>query len=457
MKFIFKYYVFKITFLTFFTIGYCEDDKLIAELKNNSFINEKIYSKLLNKNISVLWIPQTIRNLNCNKLLIGDFKYIAKEKEKRISINEVSPGFSTSCSHIKKRGYYPDKPLTLEEEKFPLAFAINVYTDYLKLEQQFVVMYAPQNHYCYAIDKKSSPIFKKKLYSLAKCFPNVYIVKNEKVLDHSGVNGNLYNYECMKLLNDKNYKYLFLLQNDDAPLKTNLELVKILKIYNGTIDMNIGDPIARQPIILDKKKSFKFSSLKMFKKSDKRYNDKILKSTNILIQKGLLQAAISKKTIDYILNEINIKQLLDNLNTNKSYSDELLWPTIFTNPFLQVPGWQHYLCNKKTIFSKYYMTRKTIFSITKEHCPSGFERNGICIFGIESLSLMKKWPHFFANKFRSSFDAGASMCWLQYMYNKKFFSPSRKINENFYLRSPLIKYQKLKETEHDHVKICNMI
>lgn len=97
-------------------------------VKNNSFINEKIYSKLLNKNISVLWIPQTIRNLNCNKLLIGDFKYIAKEKEKRISINEVSPGFSTSCSHIKKRGYYPDKPLTLEEEKFPLAFAINVYT-----------------------------------------------------------------------------------------------------------------------------------------------------------------------------------------------------------------------------------------------------------------------------------------------------------------------------------------
>uniref|UniRef100_A0A0K0EJJ6 Glyco_tran_10_N domain-containing protein n=2 Tax=Strongyloides stercoralis TaxID=6248 RepID=A0A0K0EJJ6_STRER len=425
MKFIFQYFIVKIILLLCITFGCCEDDNLLIEY--------------------------------CNKLLIGDFRYIAKEKNNRLSMSEVSLGFSTSCAHIKSRGYYPDKPLTEEEANFPLAFSINVYTDYLKLEQQFAIMYAPQNHYCYGIDKKSDPIFKTKVYSLAKCFPNIYIVKNEKNLDHSGVNGNLYNYECMKLLNDKNYKYLFLLQNDDAPLKTDLELVKILKIYNSTIDMNIGDPISKKPIIINRRKSLKFKALKMFKKHDKRYHNKALGKTKIKIQKGLLQATISKKTVDYIINEINIKKLLDILNTKKPYSDEVLWPTIFTNSYLQVPGWQHYLCNKRAIFSKHYMTRKTIFGRKRKKCISGFSRNGICILGIESLSTIKEWPHFFANKFRSSFDAGASMCWLQYMYNKKFFLPFKEINENFYMRSSLIKYQKLKEIRKNHVKICKMI
>uniref|UniRef100_A0A0K0FCJ3 Uncharacterized protein n=1 Tax=Strongyloides venezuelensis TaxID=75913 RepID=A0A0K0FCJ3_STRVS len=452
MNYIFPYLIINIILLLLSFIVYYY---ISAEAK--SITSRSIYSEVLKKDIPVFWKPPKFRELNCNKFLIGDFRYIAKERKNRKSMNETLYEFSTSCKHIKRRGYYPEEPLTEEETKFPLAYAINVYQDYMKLEQQFLVMYAPQNHYCYAIDKKANHVFKEKLHSLAKCFPNIYIVKHEKELDHSGVNGNLYNYECMKLLKDKNYKYLFLLQNDDTPLKTNLELVKILQIYNGTIDMNIGDPIARQPITVDRKVSYKINSLKIFKKSDKRYYDKTLKNIQIKIQKGLMQASIPKATVDYMLNKINIVKLLENLNTKNEFSDEVLWPTIFTNPYLRVPGWQHYLCNKKTIFSRYYMTRKTIFRTKRKECQSGFIRNGICILGIESLSNMRSWPHFFGNKFRSSFDAGASMCWLEHMYNKKFLLSFTGINEDFYKRSTLIRYQKLKETEDNHRKICDMI
>lgn len=73
-------------------------------------------------------------------------------------------------------------------------------------------MYAPQNQFCYAIDKKSTDDFKNKVKNLGKCFSNVYIVEKEYPMDHTGKNGNLYNYECMKLLNGTNYKYLFILQ-----------------------------------------------------------------------------------------------------------------------------------------------------------------------------------------------------------------------------------------------------
>uniref|UniRef100_A0A0K0FTM9 Capsular polysaccharide synthesis protein n=1 Tax=Strongyloides venezuelensis TaxID=75913 RepID=A0A0K0FTM9_STRVS len=423
--------------------------------KNNRTTISKIYD-IYKKGIPKFWKPSKFRSMNCPKLLNEKSKFDYKNKHRRKTFGEIPASFGVSCDDIKKRGYYPNKSLSKEEEEFPLAYAINVYQDYLKLEMQFLVMYSPQNHYCYGIDKKSKPIFKRNVHALAKCFPNIYIVKNKRNLDTFGTNGNYYNFECMKLLKNKNYKYLILLQNDDTPLKTNLELVKILKIYNGTIDMNVGDPIAKQPIYLNSKKSLVFSSLKMFKKSDKRFWDKKLGNRHIKVQKGFLQSSIPKKTVDYILNEINIETLVDNLNTGKRHSDELLWPTIFTNPYLAVPGWQHYNCSSKSIFSKYYMTRKALFGESRK-CMSGYSRHGVCVLGVEALSEIKQWPHFFANKFRSHFDAGALMCWLEYIYMKKYFLPFDGINENLYLSSPLIKYQKLKEKESNHTKICQLI
>uniref|UniRef100_A0A0N4ZJZ8 CAP10 domain-containing protein n=1 Tax=Parastrongyloides trichosuri TaxID=131310 RepID=A0A0N4ZJZ8_PARTI len=431
----------------------------IENIKSSEIEIKTRYSSLVNKYIPTFWKPNKLSKLNCERILNNDLKYIYSNNNKRTRItrNETSGAFSTRCYDIRRRGYYPDEPLTVEEKEFPLAYAINIYEDYLKLEQFFLITYAPQNHYCFGIDIKSDEVFKRKVKNLASCFSNVYIIDKELSLNHSGVNGNLYNYECMKILNDKNYKYLFLLQNDDVPLKTNHELVQILKIYNGTIDMNIGDPISSQPIVLNSTQSFKFKDLEIFKSVSSRRKYRLLQERNISIQKGLPQASIPKETVDYLINEINIVPLLNKLNAPIKCSDELLWPTIFTNPFLQVPGWQHNYCSSKsTIFSKYYMTRKTIFK-TEKNCPSGRYRHGICLFGIEMLSSMKEWPQFFGNKMRYDFDAGAINCWFEYIYNKKFFSPLQAIDASIYQDIPLIKYQKLKREINDHVKICNII
>uniref|UniRef100_A0A0K0G2G2 Glyco_tranf_2_2 domain-containing protein n=1 Tax=Strongyloides venezuelensis TaxID=75913 RepID=A0A0K0G2G2_STRVS len=255
--------------------------------------------------------------------------------------------------------------MSKKKAEYPLAFAINIYRDYIKIEQYFLPMYAPQNQFCYAIDKKSSSSLKKKVKNLAKCFKNVHVVEKENSMDSSGVNGNLNNYECMKLLNNTNYKYLFILQNDEVPLKTNRELVLIIKLYNGSVDMDFDD---------------------------RRLEDPKLMNSTLVVQKGFLPTTLPKETVDYIVNVLNISTLLSNLNSSLRFTDEIFWPTIMTNPELEVPGWQYYECSKNEKFSHFYFARKAVFvsyNIPYKDCPSSTTRNGVCLLGVEWLHDLK--------------------------------------------------------------------
>uniref|UniRef100_A0A0N5A6C4 Uncharacterized protein n=1 Tax=Parastrongyloides trichosuri TaxID=131310 RepID=A0A0N5A6C4_PARTI len=377
------------------------------------------YSLKLGKGIPQFWKPPLIRDLDCNKILNNNKKYINEVIKKRFKYSFVSPSFPVTCEDIKMRGYYPEVPQSNEEAEFPLAFAINIFHDYLKIEQYFLLMYAPQNHFCYAIDKKAKKEFKDKIYNLKKCFPNIYIVEKELPMDHSGVNGNWYNYECMKLLNGTNYKYLF-----------------IMEVLIWTLVNNI-------------------SNLQRKVLGDERLNNQVIMNTKLEIQKGFLESAFPRETIDYIVNKLNITTLLNVLNSGLKFCDEIFWPSIMTSPQLQIPGWQHYKCSKNTKFSYYYYTRRSIYT-SYRNCPTKKIRNGVCILGIETIHELKKCPQFFGNKFFSEFDAGGTACWSEYIYQKKFFSYFTGIDKAFYQKSPLLKYQIYKKNITNLNKVCDL-
>uniref|UniRef100_A0A0N5B9N8 Uncharacterized protein n=1 Tax=Strongyloides papillosus TaxID=174720 RepID=A0A0N5B9N8_STREA len=417
------------------------------------------YSSKLGKTIPTFWKSQYLKNLDCKKLLSGDQAYIKEARKTKHKYDYVADSFPVTCDDIKMRGYYPNEPMSKEEAEYPLAFAINVYRDYLKIEQNFLLMYAPQNQFCYAIDKKSSSSFKKKVRNLAKCFKNVHVVEEEYPMDRNGVNGNLNSYECMKLLNNTNYKYLFILQNDEAPLKTNREFVQIMKLYNGSVDMDFGNPLSRTNLRVRKDVSLKYKDLNIFRKGDKRLEDQKVMNSTLMVQKGFFPTALPKEAVDYIVNVLNISTLLSNLNSSLGFTDEIFWPTIMTNPELEVPGWQHYECSKNEKFSHFYFSRRSLFvpyNIQYKDCPSSTTRHGICLLGVEWLHELKTWPQFFGNKFFSESDAGGSICWNEYMYDKKFFEVDNKINESIYINSPIIKYQKFKKNTTDLNVLCNL-
>uniref|UniRef100_A0AC35UDT5 Astacin domain-containing protein n=1 Tax=Rhabditophanes sp. KR3021 TaxID=114890 RepID=A0AC35UDT5_9BILA len=177
-------------------------------MKGNFFIVFSIFYLLCDGGVDgarrKLWKPYGF-NLRCNKVLGNDLTYIKKVKKFKWT-DKMKLGMS--CKEIRARGFYPNAPMSKAEAEFPLAYARNVYTDYETIELMLLVSYAPQNHYCFSVDKKQ-PKMIKKMKQLASCFKNVYI---SPVYFNMLSNGNYLpdaHYECMKILVNKKFRYLF--------------------------------------------------------------------------------------------------------------------------------------------------------------------------------------------------------------------------------------------------------
>ncbi|CEF68496.1 Glycosyl transferase, family 14-containing protein [Strongyloides ratti] len=432
------------------------------ELKNKiydvSIQDILYYSPVVNKEIPLLWKHPIVSNINCYAILNEDDIYIKNEAKNLRKLKNLQNTFPTSCHDIKRRGYYPDKPLSQEEADFPLAYVRTIYTDYLTLEYQFLLSYAPQNHYCFIIDKKQSGDFHSKIFALSNCFKNVYIISNQYNMDSNGNDINHANFRCMKYLNSKSYKYLIVLNNDDMPLKTNREMIEILKIYNGTIDIDYDDPKPYLNGRIDLSLNWTLDHLNIFKKDDKRNLDKEILASEIKFQKGFVEIAYPKKTVDYLVNVLNITTFLNQLNNMKLYAnDEMSFQSLLSNKFLDIPGGIDSECfEKDNIYHDTYMTRYTKW-YNETNCDKNETRHWICLQTIKTLSTIKKLPHFFVNKFKAETDFGGLTCWAEYLYNRTYFQKYIPINAKFYENLPLVQYQKLKSQIEDRKNLCDTV
>lgn len=127
----------------------------------------------------------------------------------------------------------------------------------------FRLEYAPQNIFCYTIDIKADPVFKRRMKNLQKCFPNnILIAKNEFDVKSNGYNLSLANWACVEEIKHKKWEYVFFLQNFDVKIKTNAEMVRILKVYDGANDISSLIP---KSSLYSHKFDWTFQSLKLFK------------------------------------------------------------------------------------------------------------------------------------------------------------------------------------------------
>ncbi|CEF64166.1 Glycosyl transferase, family 14-containing protein [Strongyloides ratti] len=384
-----------------------------------------------------MWKPTNF-NLNCLRILEGNISDINKGIKKRFIIKNLPNDFDISCEAIHQRGYYPLKPLSDLEKNYPIAYARNVYNDYYTLELQFLISFAPQNHYCYAIDKKAKE-FRNQVEKLAKCFDNIYITDINYDMTSGGINQALSSYECMKYLVKKKWKYLFVLQNDDFPLKTNLELVQILSARNGTMDIGYTNPNSLIKSRIDLSKKWDHKSLNFIKNNNTENFNNDLLNESMKFQKGYYPNGLPREAVEYIVNYINLTTYLNQINTGRYGEDEMVWQTLFNDNFLKIPQWVHEDCLSEYYTESTYMIRYAIW--TRSNCKSKLFSHSLCVMGIEMLEDLKNIPQFFAYKFKSDQDMGAAICYAEYIYNKTYFSKSSDINIEYYLSLPQTKYQ----------------
>ena len=182
---------------------------------------------------------------NCSLLFQGDKKEGERvERENKVwNSSQYNQTFndwalSEDCEKIKSQ-FTNNMYTTKEELEFPLAFSINIHNNPQQIFRFLKVIYRPHNLYCLHYDRKAEDEMKKIAENVGRCLDNVIIPKR-----HVNVVWNCYTImeaqlvcmrELLKARNEKYpWKYTTTLCGKELPLRTNREIVHMLKRLNGT-------------------------------------------------------------------------------------------------------------------------------------------------------------------------------------------------------------------------------
>ena len=191
---------------------------------------------------------------------------------------------------------------TKEEVTFPLAFALIVHDSPSQVFRLLKVLYRPHNIYCIHYDNKSSQDTKHLFNNLAVCIDNIITPTNfiEVHWGHRSLMEAQMN--CFKNLLKKHnsypWRYVITLCGKELPLRTNREIVYLLKSLNGTSAVHaLSTPDWEQ-----KRFTHKWTQDEM--QPSKYYPTQELAGPipfNLTIYKSMVYFALSPEFVEYVL------------------------------------------------------------------------------------------------------------------------------------------------------------
>ncbi|XP_013386316.1 beta-1,3-galactosyl-O-glycosyl-glycoprotein beta-1,6-N-acetylglucosaminyltransferase [Lingula anatina] len=349
---------------------------------------------------------------SCWKLLEGDKREIEKVKmaaisPKRSAIADVDfINLTRNCLQFQEnRGYIMNSSDL--EKSFPIAFSILVYKNAHQTERLLRAIYRPQNIYCIHVDAKSPIILQRALRSIASCFDNVFLASKLENVIYAGFPRLQAELNCMRdaMHRREKWKYYINLASQSFPLRTNLEMVEILKLYNGANDIE-GITGSRLELV---KNRFRRSWEVVHENGNTKLKitDKLKDHPpfNISIVRGSAYGIFSRAFVDYILNDPAARALLD--WSRDTYSpDEHYWATLHhlqINPQLNTPGGYTGKPDNKPWLAVWAAWGGV------DPCNGRWQR-GVCVLGVGDLHRLVTRKEFFVNKFLDDFEPEALDC-----------------------------------------------
>ena len=174
--------------------------------------------------------------------------------------------------------------------------------------------------------------------AIAACFDNVFMVTKLVPVVYKGFTFLQSTLNCMQDMLDtgRKWKYFMNIPSQQFPLKTNLEMVNILKLYNGSNDIEGKIPNWNKVNFIYIHKLLYVPGVA--KPRVVRMNQK--KSAppfNVSIYKGSTYGTFSRQFVEFALTNIAAKKLLDWLR-DTMIPDELFWSTLNYNSIFGAPG-----------------------------------------------------------------------------------------------------------------------
>ncbi|XP_050392978.1 beta-1,3-galactosyl-O-glycosyl-glycoprotein beta-1,6-N-acetylglucosaminyltransferase [Patella vulgata] len=369
----------------------------------------------------------TLQNINCKRILEGDENEMLQAKSmvpKSFPDDETVLRHTTNCVQFRTLYGYDTIPNTEEEQQFPIAFNILLYKDLAQVEILLRAIYRPQNYYCLHVDGFSPDHVHKAAKALADCFDNVFIVSKTENIVYESFQRLQADINCMAdHLVKPDWKYLINLPGQELPLKTNLQIVNILKALNNN---NSIECLTKQLL------SYRFYRQYIYQYGDDGKHYKIIKTKNqnpnlphgMTIVKGSAYAVFTHQFVNYVVNNQTAKDLLEWCRGVLS-PDEYYWSTLNHNPHLKVPGSYKEKCtsNLLSTYANWQIGK------TRMKCAGRILRN-VCIFSVGDLPTLVNRKELFANKFELEYSYTAIQCLSEWLHNETL--SSQPIDEQFY-------------------------
>lgn len=393
------------------------------------------YRNSSQQTIPVMSFPQCLSrhkgNLSCVKLSMGDDDELDKVQgyinHYKIPSNCHLSHLMQNCMALKfAHGYVTDEKMVLPEERnFPLAFTIKMHSNPEQAEQLLRTIYRPHNTYCIYVDKKSDTNTFETMKSIGSCFQNVHVIENRINVIYSSINLVQAELECMRtaIKSKKSWKYYINLTGQEFPLKTNFEIVSILRKLNGANDIESYE----FPLIKQRRYTKRYEI-----RGNDIYETRDLKHSFIKrfhLRKGSAYGVFSREFVKFILTDIIAIRFLQWLNGTYA-PEESAWATLNSLPW--APGGY----TKNTPF----MSRAVIWSHKEGvNCRGHFVR-GVCVFNSEDLPWLIHRDQLFANKFYKDRDPVALDCLEEVIRNRAKTNKLQDLNWFYYNSLPHVKY-----------------
>ena len=372
-----------------------------------------------------------VTEIRCLEIIKNNAKEINKTKKimfstkkSKIPDTEVAD-YTTNCSNM--RSLYTTCAYSEEELQYPIAYSILCHTDAARVERLLRTIYQPQNVYCIHLDAKASEHFHKALKNIAQCFSNVFIASQLESVVYASFSRLQAEINCFKdlLKRKEKWKYLINLVGQVFPLKTNLEIVRILKIYNGANDIE-G---MRYFMHCHTRTKYAIMNGKIVHNEQKKTEPV---PGNLELVKGSAYGMFSHSFLDFVMKDNVAREFLQWSNDTKT-PDEHYWATLnhlYHNPNLTSPGGYRGIPHEKPFLSAYVSWGE------KNTSCVGMRVRHVCVFGIEDVPNLVTKKHLFANKFYTNFQYLTLECSGEWYYNRTMTIPY--FNTTYYEHLPFV-------------------
>ncbi|XP_033747470.1 beta-1,3-galactosyl-O-glycosyl-glycoprotein beta-1,6-N-acetylglucosaminyltransferase 3-like [Pecten maximus] len=330
-----------------------------------------------------------------------------------------------NCETLRTAHEYITDGVSQEESDFPLAFSIKLHRDPEQAEQLLRTIYRPHNVYCLYVDGKAHQIVYNLILNISRCFPNVHVIRDRINVIYASSAHVISDLQCMRKCTESGvkWKYYINLTGQEFPLKTNLEIVRILKSLNGANDIeSYNHPVLQKWRFSKKYRLTRTSNVETTEdKEPFRYK--------LQMSKGSAYGSFSRAFVDFILKDDVAQEFITWLNNTYS-PEENVWATLNTFPW--APG--GYETEIRHIFGN-FLSRAIIWENDKVSCEGRYIR-GVCVFGRKDLTWLTSRPQLFANKFNYKMDTIAIDCLEDIIRNRTVSNNMDSLSWYYYRNLP---------------------